>query len=256
MPSKKRKQLIIIKSPQEIKILRESNRIVAQVLASLKEAIRPGVSTKELDRLAEELTRQKGAIPAFKGYNGYPATLCVSVNEEIIHGIPGPRRLREGDLVSLDMGVRYRGYYGDAAITLPLGRVSQRAKRLLQVTKGALKRAIEIAVPGNRLSDISHAIQSYAEGKGFSVVREFVGHGIGKKLHEDPQITNYGPPHQGPFLKVGMVLALEPMVNVGTWRAKLLPDGWTAVTADGSLSAHFEHTIAITDDGPLILSRP
>jgi methionyl aminopeptidase len=256
MPSKKRKQLIIIKSPQEIEILRESNRIVAQILASLKEAIRPGVSTKELDRLAEELTRQKGAIPAFKGYNGYPATLCVSVNEEIIHGIPGPRRLREGDLVSLDMGVRYRGYYGDAAITLPLGRVSQRAKRLLQVTKGALKRAIEIAVPGNRLSDISHAIQSYAEGKGFSVVREFVGHGIGKKLHEDPQITNYGPPHQGPFLKVGMVLALEPMVNVGTWRAKLLPDGWTAVTADGSLSAHFEHTIAITDDGPLILSRP
>jgi len=248
--------LIIIKSPQEIAILRESNRIVAQVLASLKEAIRPGVSTKELDRLAEELTRQKGAIPAFKGYNGYPATLCVSVNEEIIHGIPGPRRLREGDLVSLDMGVRYRGYYGDAAITLPLGRVSQRAKRLLQVTKGALKRAIEIAVPGNRLSDISHAIQSYAEGKGFSVVREFVGHGIGKKLHEDPQITNYGPPHQGPFLKVGMVLALEPMVNVGSWRAKLLPDGWTAVTADGSLSAHFEHTIAITDDGPLILSRP
>ena len=229
---------------------------MAQVLASLKEAIRPGVSTKELDRLAEKLTRQKGAIPAFKGYNGYPATLCVSVNEEIIHGIPGPRRLREGDLVSLDMGVRYRGYYGDAAITLPLGRVSQRAKRLLQVTKGALKRAIEIAVPGNRLSDISHAIQSYAEGKGFSVVREFVGHGIGKKLHEDPQITNYGPPHQGPFLKVGMVLALEPMVNVGSWRAKLLPDGWTAVTADGSLSAHFEHTIAITDDGPLILSRP
>jgi len=229
---------------------------VAQVLASLKEAIRPGVSTKELDRLAEKLTRQKGAIPAFKGYHGYPATLCVSVNEEIIHGIPGPRRLREGDLVSLDMGVRYRGYYGDAAITLPLGRVSQRAKRLLQVTKGALKRAIEIAVPGNRLSDISHAIQSYAEGKGFSVVREFVGHGIGKKLHEDPQITNYGPPHQGPLLKVGMVLALEPMVNVGSWRAKLLPDGWTAVTADGSLSAHFEHTIAITDDGPLILSRP
>lgn len=248
--------MIIIKSPQEIEILRESNRIVAQVLASLKEAIRPGVSTKELDRLAEELTRQKGAIPAFKGYNGYPATLCVSVNEEIIHGIPGPRRLREGDLVSLDMGVRHRGYYGDAAITLPLGRVSQRAKKLLQVTKGALKRAIEIAVPGNRLSDISHAIQSYAEGKGFSVVREFVGHGIGKKLHEDPQITNYGPPHQGPFLKVGMVLALEPMVNVGSWRAKLLPDGWTAVTADGSLSAHFEHTIAITDDGPLILSRP
>ncbi len=248
--------MITLKSPQEIEILRESNRIVAQILASLRDFIRPGVTTKELNRLAERLTRQKGATPAFKGYNGYPATLCVSVNEEIIHGIPGPKRLREGDLVSLDMGVRYRGYYGDAAITLPVGKVNQQAKRLLQVTKGALKRAIEVAVPGNRLSDISYAIQSYAEGEGFSVVREFVGHGIGKRLHEDPQIPNYGPPHRGPFLKVGMVLALEPMVNVGTWRAELLSDGWTAVTADGSLSAHFEHTIAITDDGPLILSRP
>jgi len=248
--------LITLKSPQEIEILRESNRIVAQILASLRDFIRPGVTTKELNRLAERLTRQKGATPAFKGYNGYPATLCVSVNEEIIHGIPGPKRLREGDLVSLDMGVRYRGYYGDAAITLPVGKVNQRARKLLQVTKEALKRAIEVAVPGNRLSDISYAIQSYAEGEGFSVVREFVGHGIGKRLHEDPQIPNYGPPHRGPFLKVGMVLALEPMVNVGTWRAELLSDSWTAVTADGSLSAHFEHTIAITDDGPLILSRP
>ncbi len=248
--------MITLKSPQEIEILRESNRIVAQILASLRDFIRPGVTTKELNRLAERLTREKGATPAFKGYNGYPATLCVSVNEEIIHGIPGPKRLREGDLVSLDMGVRYRGYYGDAAITLPVGKVNQRARKLLQVTKEALKRAIEVAVPGNRLSDISYAIQSYAEGEGFSVVREFVGHGIGKRLHEDPQVPNYGPPHRGPFLKVGMVLALEPMVNVGTWRAELLSDGWTAVTADGSLSAHFEHTIAITDDGPLILSRP
>jgi len=248
--------LITLKSAQEIEILRESNRIVAQILVSLRDFIRPGVTTKELNRLAERLTRQKGATPAFKGYNGYPATLCVSVNEEIIHGIPGPKRLREGDLVSLDMGVRYRGYYGDAAITLPVGKVNQRARKLLQVTKEALKRAIEVAVPGNRLSDISYAIQSYAEGEGFSVVREFVGHGIGKRLHEDPQIPNYGPPHRGPFLKVGMVLALEPMVNVGTWRAELLSDSWTAVTADGSLSAHFEHTIAITDDGPLILSRP
>jgi len=248
--------LITLKSTQEIEILRESNRIVAQILASLRDFIRPGVTTKELNRLAERLTRQKGATPAFKGYNGYPATLCVSVNEEIIHGIPGPKRLREGDLVSLDMGVRYRGYYGDAAITLPVGKVNQRARKLLQVTKESLKRAIEVAVPGNRLSDISYAIQSYAEGEGFSVVREFVGHGIGKRLHEDPQIPNYGPPHRGPFLKVGMVLALEPMVNVGTWRAELLSDSWTAVTADGSLSAHFEHTIAITDDGPLILSRP
>ncbi len=248
--------MITLKSPREIEILRESNRIVAQILASLRDSIRPGITTRELDRLAEKLTRDKEATPAFKGYNGYPATLCVSVNEEIVHGIPGPKRLREGDLVSLDMGVRYRGYYGDAAITVPVGKVNQRARKLLQVTKEALKRAIEVAVPGNRLSDISYAIQSYAEGEGFSVVREFVGHGIGKQLHEDPQIPNYGPPHRGPFLKVGMVLALEPMVNVGTWRAELLSDGWTAVTADGSLSAHFEHTIAITDDGPLILSRP
>ncbi len=248
--------MIALKSPQEIEILRESNRIVAQVLASLRDFIEPGVITKQLDNLAEKIASKRGAIPAFKGYNGYPATLCVSVNEEVVHGIPGQRRLREGDLVSLDMGVRYRGYYGDAAITLPVGEVDQKAKRLLEVTKGALNKAIEMAAPGNRLSDISHAIQSYAEGEGFSVVREFVGHGIGKKLHEDPQIPNYGPPHQGPFLKPGMVLALEAMVNAGTWKVEVLPDGWTAVTADGSLSAHFEDTIAITEDGPRILSRP
>ena len=248
--------MITLKSSREIEIMRESNRIVAQILAFLSNSIKPGMTTKELDGLAEELTKEKGAVPAFKGYNGYPATLCVSVNEEIVHGIPGPKRLREGDLVSLDMGVKYRGYYGDAAVTVPVGRPSQRARRLLEVTKGALERAIAVAIPGNRLSDISFAIQSYAEGEGFSVVREFVGHGIGKKLHEDPQIPNYGPPHHGPFLKVGMVLALEPMVNMGTWRAELLPDGWTAVTADGSLSAHFEHTIAITTNGPRILSQP
>ncbi len=248
--------MITLKSPREIEIMRESNRIVAQILTSLKDAIRPGITTKELDRMAEELTKEKGAVPAFKGYSGYPATLCVSVNEEIVHGIPGPRRLREGDLASLDMGVKYRGYYGDAAITVPVGRVNQKAKRLLEVTKEALDRAIAVATPGNRLSDISSAIQSYAEGEGFSVVREFVGHGIGKRLHEGPQIPNYGPPHRGPFLKVGMVLALEPMVNMGTWKAELLPDGWTAVTADSSLSAHFENTIAITTNGPLILSQP
>ncbi len=247
--------MITLKSPKEVGLLRESNRIVAEILTSLREHIRPGVTTEELDRLAEELARKKGAIPAFKGYNGYPASLCVSVNEQIVHGIPGPRRLKEGDIVSLDMGVRYNGYYGDAAITVPVGAVSNKAKKLLDVTKGALEKAIEAAVPGNRLSDISYSIQSYVEGEGFSVVREFVGHGIGKKLHEDPQIPNYGPPHRGPFLKVGMVLALEPMVNAGTWEARLLSDGWTAVTADGSLSAHFEDTIAITDEGPLILSR-
>ena len=247
--------MITLKSPKEVELLRESNRIVAEILASLREHVRPGVTTKELDRLAEGLARKKGAIPAFKGYNGYPASLCVSVNEQIVHGIPGPRRLKEGDIVSLDMGVRYNGYYGDAAITVPVGAVSNKAKKLLDVTKEALEKAIDAAVPGNRLSDISYSIQSYVEGEGFSVVREFVGHGIGKRLHEDPQIPNYGPPHRGPFLKVGMVLALEPMVNAGTWEARLLSDGWTAVTADGSLSAHFEDTVAITDEGPLILSR-
>jgi len=206
--------------------------------------------------LAEEYIKRHGGIPAFKGYRGYPRSLCVSVNEEVVHGIPGKRKLKEGDIVSLDLGVLMDGYYGDAAITVPVGKVSELAKKLIKVTEEALYRGIEMARPGNRLSDISHAIQTHVEKAGFSVVREFVGHGIGKQLHEEPQVPNFGPPNRGPRLEPGMVLAIEPMVNTGTWEVRILPNGWTVVTADGGLSAHFEHTVAITDNGPEILSLP
>jgi len=229
---------------------------VARALKYLKAFIKEGITTEELDRLAEEYIKRHGGIPAFKGYRGYPRSLCVSVNEEVVHGIPGKRRLKEGDIVSLDLGVLMDGYYGDAAITVPLGKVSELARRLIKVTEEALYRGIEMARPGNRLSDISHAIQSHVEKAGFSVVREFVGHGIGKELHEEPQVPNFGPPNRGPRLEPGMVLAIEPMVNTGTWEVRILPNGWTVVTADGGLSAHFEHTVAITDDGPEILSLP
>ena len=229
---------------------------MARALKYLKAFIKEGITTEELDRLAEEYIKRHGGIPAFKGYRGYPRSLCVSVNEEVVHGIPGKRRLKEGDIVSLDLGVLMDGYYGDAAITVPLGKVSELARRLIKVTEEALYRGIEMARPGNRLSDISHAIQSHVEKAGFSVVREFVGHGIGKELHEEPQVPNFGPPNRGPRLEPGMVLAIEPMVNTGTWEVRILPNGWTVVTADGGLSAHFEHTVAITDDGPEILSLP
>ncbi len=248
--------MINIRTKEEIEIMRRSNRLVAQVLGKLKEAIGPGVTTKELDQLAERLIKESGATPAFKGYRGYPATLCVSVNEEVVHGIPGSRKLREGDIVSLDLGVYLNGYYGDAAITVPVGKVSQKATELLKITEQALYKGIEQARAGNRLFDISHAIQSWVESFGFSVVRDFVGHGIGRNLHEEPQIPNFGPPHQGPRLEPGMVLAIEPMINAGGWEVKVLKDGWTVVTADGSLSAHFEHTIAITDGRADILSLP
>jgi len=236
--------------------MRQSNRLVAQVLRKLKEAIKPGISTKELDQIAERSIRKGGGTPAFKGYRGYPASLCVSVNEEVVHGIPGPRRLKEGDIVSLDLGVYLHGYYGDAAITVPVGKVSQEATMLQEVTQQALYKGIEQARSGKRLFDISHAIQSWVESFGLSVVRDFVGHGIGRDLHEDPQVPNFGPPHHGPRLLPGMVLAIEPMINIGTWEIKVLRDGWTVVTSDGSLSAHFEHTVAITDAGPDILSLP
>ncbi|RLB07203.1 MAG: type I methionyl aminopeptidase [Deltaproteobacteria bacterium] len=248
--------MINIRTKEEIEIMRRSNRLVAQVLGKLKEAIGPGVTTKELDQLAERLIKESRATPAFKGYRGYPATLCVSVNEEVVHGIPGSRKLREGDIVSLDLGVYLNGYYGDAAITVPVGKVSQKATELLKITEQALYKGIEQARAGNRLFDISHAIQSWVESFGFSVVRDFVGHGIGRNLHEEPQIPNFGPPHQGPRLEPGMVLAIEPMINAGGWEVKVLKDGWTVVTADGSLSAHFEHTIAITDGRADILSLP
>lgn len=246
--------MIIIKSPREIEQLKRSNAIVAEVFNILKKMIAPGVMTKELDQIAEEYILSKRGRPAFKGYRGFPATLCISINEEVVHGIPSQRRLKEGDIVSLDVGVNYLGYFGDAAITFPVGEVDLEAKRLLEVTERALTIGIEKAKIGNRLFDISYAIQSWVESHGFSVVRDFVGHGIGKDLHEEPQIPNFGTPHQGPRLEKGMVFALEPMVNEGTHEVRILSDGWTVVTADGKRSAHFEHTIAITDDGAEILS--
>jgi len=248
--------MIYLKSIQEIEKIKKSSQLVARALKYLKAFIREGVSTEELDRLAEEYIKRHGGIPAFKGYRGYPRSLCVSVNEEVVHGIPGKRRLKEGDIVSLDLGVLMDGYYGDAAITVPVGKVSELASKLIKVTEEALYRGIEMARPGNRLSDISYAIQNHVEKAGFSVVREFVGHGIGKELHEEPQVPNFGPPNRGPRLEPGMVLAIEPMVNTGTWEVRILPNGWTVVTADGGLSAHFEHTVAITDNGPEILSLP
>jgi methionyl aminopeptidase len=249
-------KMIYLKSVEEIEKIRKSSQLVARTLKYLRAFVREGISTEELDRLAEEYIKRHGGIPAFKGYRGYPRSLCVSVNEEVVHGIPGKRRLKEGDVVSLDLGVLMEGYYGDAAITVPVGKVSELAKRLIKVTEEALYKGIEKARPGNRLSDISHAIQTHVEKAGFSVVREFVGHGIGKQLHEEPQVPNFGPPNRGPRLEPGMVLAIEPMVNTGTWEVRILSNGWTVVTADGGLSAHFEHTVAITDNGPEILSLP
>jgi methionyl aminopeptidase len=246
--------VIIIKSPREIEQLKKSNAIVAEVFQKLKKAIVPGITTKELDQIAEEMILSRGATPAFKGYRGFPATLCISINEEVVHGIPGQRRLKEGDIVSLDLGAILNGYFGDAAITFPVGELDLVAKRLLEVTEKALYIGIDQVKVGNRLFDISYAIQTWVESHGFSVVRDFVGHGIGKDLHEEPQIPNFGSPHQGPRLEKGMVFALEPMVNEGTYGVRILSDGWTVVTADGKRSAHFEHSIVITDGGAEVLS--
>ncbi len=248
--------MIIVKSPKEIEKMRAASRIVAEVLARLAEEVRPGVTTRELDALSEKLTHERKAVPAFKGYKGYPFSLCASVNNEVVHGFPSERPLEEGDILSMDYGVSFRGYYGDAAVTVPVGRISGDAERLLAVTRDSLLAGIEKAVAGGRLSDISHAVQSRVEEAGFSVVKKFVGHGIGRRLHEDPQIPNYGPAGQGPVLRPGMTLALEPMVNAGDFEVDILSDGWTAVTRDGSLSAHFEHTVAVTEDGPVVLSLP
>ena len=246
--------MIIIKSSREIEQLRRPNAIVAEVLQRLRKAVLPGVTTRELDQITEDVILSKGALPAFKGYRGYPATLCASINEQVVHGIPNQRRLEEGDIVSLDVGASLNGYFGDAAITLPVGTVDPEAERLLKITEQALTLGIEQARKGNRLFDISFAVQSWVESHGFSVVRDFVGHGIGKNLHEEPQIPNFGSPHQGPRLEEGMVFALEPMVNEGTYEVKILSDGWTVVTADRKRSAHFEHTIAVTDGDPEILT--
>ncbi len=245
---------IILKSPPEIEKMRGSNRIVAEILEEIKRKVRPGVTTLELDELAEGLAARHKARPAFKGYNGYPATLCTSVNEEVIHGIPSSRVLEEGDILSLDFGVVYDGFYGDAAVTVPVGEISAEARRLVRTAEEALYLAIEQARSGNRLLDISAAVQRHVESRSFSVVRDFVGHGIGKSLHEKPQVPNFGVPGRGVRLKPGMTLAIEPMINAGRPEVRVLEDGWTAVTKDGSLSAHFEHSVAILENGPVILS--
>ena len=251
--------MITIKSAREIDLMRRANVIVAEVLQELKRAVKPGVTTLELDQIAEDLTLKKNATPAFKGYQVggriYPRSLCASINEEIVHGIPSARVLKEGDIIGLDYGVIYQGYYGDSAVTVGIGKVSEEAERLMRVTEEALYRGIEQLRDGERMGKLSSAIQKTAEDAGFSVVRSFVGHGIGRRLHEEPPVPNYGQPESGLRLRQGMVLAIEPMVNVGDYEAVIKDDGWTAVTKDGSLSAHFEHSVAITENGPFILSR-
>jgi len=250
--------VIVCRSSAELERLRAAGKLVGQVLAALSAHVVPGATTADIDALAERMIRAAGATPAFKGYHGYPATICASINHEVIHGIPSAaRRLAEGDILSIDVGAQLDGYFGDSAITLPVGRISDEAARLLRVTDEALTRAIACARPGGRISDIGHAVQAHVEAHGFSVVREFVGHGIGQRMHEEPQVPNYGEPGRGPRLAEGMVLAIEPMVNAGKAAVKVLADGWTAVTRDGSLSAHFEHTVAITAAGPEVLTpRP
>ncbi len=253
--------MIELKSPPEIATMRRANLIVAEVLDELARAARPGVTTQELDRIADELTRKRGGRPAFKGYvvgdRVFPSSLCISINDEVVHGIPSRDRvLRDGDIVSLDFGVFFEGYYGDAARTIAVGRIDAEAEKLLAVTERALWVGIAEARPGRRLGDLSAAIQEHVEKEGFSVVRDFVGHGIGKRLHEEPQVPNYGVRDRGVRLREGMVLAIEPMVNAGGPDVRIKPDGWTAVTQDGRRSAHFEHSVAITDNGPYVLSRP
>ena len=248
--------MIVLKTDREIGYMRDAGKIVGQTLLELKKAIVPGVTTLELDRIADQYIRHAGAIPAFKGYGGFPANICTSVNEQVVHGIPGSRQLKSGDVISLDVGTKLNRYYGDAAITVPVGDVDDELLKLLTVTEESLYKGIEKAIKGNRLSDISHAVQLHAESHGYGVVRDYVGHGIGQRMHEDPQIPNYGPPGRGPLLKNGMVLAIEPMINLGTPEVEVLADDWTVVTADGKISAHFEHTVAVTDGEPLILTLP
>lgn len=246
--------MIHLKSSRELDVMRRAGSITAIILKEVAAAVRPGISTRELDVIAEKRCAELGVRPAFKGYNGFPACLCVSVNEQVVHGIPAQRTIRAGDIVSLDFGVIVDGYYGDSAVTVPVGKVSEKAQELLRVTRQCLEEGIKQAKPGNRLFDISHAIQNFVEQRGFSVVREFVGHGIGRSLHEEPQVPNYGPKGKGVSLKEGMVIAIEPMINAGGHAVRVENDGWTAVTVDGSLSAHFEHTVAITKDGPEVLT--
>ena len=245
---------ITVKSSQELQLMREAGHVVADTLSVLKRAMQPGMKTRELDALAHRHIGHLGATPSFKGYRGFPATICVSLNEEIVHGIPGDRAIQEGDIVSLDAGAIVGGYHGDSAITVGIGAISPEQGRLIETTRQALERGVEQAQVGSRIGDISWAIQEYAEAQGYSVVREYVGHGIGRALHEEPSVPNFGEPGKGHLLRPGMVIAIEPMLNMGVWLTRVLPDDWTVVTADGMLSAHFEHTVAITEDGPVVLT--
>jgi len=252
-------QGITVKSPRELDLMRIAGEVVAEAKAAVMGAIKPGATSLEMDDLAEAVIRKRGAIPSFKGYRPgsskpFPATICFSFNEEIVHGIPGDRKMRAGDIVSVDFGAIVDGYHGDSAFTIGVGEISEEAEKLIDVTRNSLSRGIEEAVVGARLTNISHAIQECAENEGYAVVREYVGHGIGRDLHEEPQVPNYGDPGRGPKLRSGMTIAIEPMLNIGTWRTKQLDDGWTVVTEDGALSAHFEHTVAITDQGPEVLT--
>jgi methionyl aminopeptidase len=247
--------VIIRKSADEIELMRRAGRITAKAREEVVAAVRPGVTTGQLDRLAEKVIRAEGATPSFKGYRGFPASICASVNEEVVHGIPGDRVLREGDLFKVDVGAIWKGFHGDSAVSVFVGEpASGEVEKLVEVTRQSLEAGIAQLRPGSRLSDVSHAVQQVVEGAGFSVVREYVGHGIGRALHEDPQIPNYGPPGRGPEIKPGLVVAVEPMVNMGEWKTEVKGDDWTVVTADGSISAHFEHTIAVTEDGPEVLT--
>ncbi len=248
--------MIICKSKREIAYLLKAGSVAAQAQERMAEIIAPGITTREIDRIAEEFISRNGARPAFKGYRGFPASVCASVNDEVVHGIPGDRVLKEGDIVSLDVGTIMDGFYGDCARTVPVGKVSKEAENLIQVTRKSLEEGIARAQEGGRLTDISHAIQNYVEKHGYSVVRDYVGHGIGRSMHESPQIPNFGPPNRGPRLKKGMTLAIEPMVNCGNYEVKTLKDGWTVVTCDGSLSAHFEDSIVIDGDRAQILTKP
>ena len=247
--------MIVLKSAREIALMRRAGHILAGVVERLRASVRSGMSTLDIDEDVEAYIHREGAAPAFKGYRGFPATVCVSINEEVVHGIPSPRRkIHEGDIVGLDLGCIVEGYYADCAFTLPVGPVPADVQKLLDVTRESLDRAIQECRPERRLSDVSHAVQSHVEAHGFSIVRAFVGHGIGRALHEEPQIPNFGDPGRGPQLRAGMVLAIEPMVTMGSWEVRILDDGWTAVTQDGSLAAHFEHTVAVTENGPEVLT--
>ena len=248
--------MIILKSSREIKLMKKANQIVAKTHAFLEKKISPGITTDEIDQMGEQFIRDHDAVPSFKGYRGYPASICTSINEEVVHGIPDNNRvLKNGDIISLDIGAVFKGFNGDAARTLGVGDIDSETKKLIEITEKSFHKGIANAKPGNRLTDISHTIQSYVEGNNYSVVREYVGHGIGSKMHEDPQIPNFGPPGRGPKLKPGMTLAIEPMVNIGGFEVETLQDGWTVVTKDRSLSAHYENTIVITEDEPVILSK-